>query len=878
MDSKTIRHKFLNFFQANQHQIVPSAPIVVKNDPTLMFTNAGMNQFKDIFLGNQNAAYTRVADTQKCLRVSGKHNDLEEVGADGYHHTMFEMLGNWSFGDYFKEEAIALAWKLLTEVYSIDPNRLFVTVFGGDEKDGLQPDSEAATYWEKWVPKSRILFCSKKDNFWEMGDTGPCGPCSEIHIDLRPAEEFTEASGAALVNKGVSEVMEIWNLVFIQYNRRADGSLHELPAKHIDTGMGFERLCMVLQHKKASYDTDVFRPLIDYTATFCKIPYKGSFDPGERSDMAMRVMADHIRAIAFTIADGTIPANSGPGYVIRRILRRAVRYYYSFLHLREPFLWRLVPILTQQMGDFFPEIKAQNEFIVKVVREEESSFLKTLEGGLKKLDQLQINDGRLKGDIAFELYDTFGFPFDLTRLIAAEKGWDVDEEGFNHELSRQKERSRADAKKTYSDWNVIAEGSSTFVGYDQRHVEGTRLLRWRNLESKGETRYQLVLASTPFYPEGGGQVGDKGILRFGKQEIEVLDTVKENDLILHITEEFPQQPDETVHAMIASERREWITRNHSATHLLHAALRKVLGTHVQQKGSLVHQDYLRFDFSHFQKVNAEEIRAIESMVNQKIRENIAIREDRNLPIEEARKAGAMMLFGEKYGDQVRMITFDPTYSIELCGGCHVRQTGDIGFFKIVAESAVAAGVRRIEAVSANGAENFVTGLQEELQQIRQLLNNPADASQQIRLLQEEQRILQKEINELRSREAMSVKSELINSFQVLNGINFLSKRIPVEDGKLAKNLIYAVGKEIENAVIVFGYVEKDKPNIMVYIDEKLTNTGAFNASVLVRQLAKHIQGGGGGQAFFATAGGKDTSGLDKAIDEARSELINQMKA
>ncbi len=871
MNSSEIRKHFLRFFEEHKHKLVPSAPIVVKDDPTLMFTNAGMNQFKDIFLGNKKSEYPRVADTQKCLRVSGKHNDLEEVGTDGYHHTMFEMLGNWSFGDYFKEEAIALAWKLLTEVYKIDANRLFVTVFGGDQNDHLEPDREAFEFWKKWVPESRILFCHKKDNFWEMGDTGPCGPCSEIHIDLRPDEEFTEESGAALVNKGVPEVMEIWNLVFIQFDRKADGRLVELPSKHIDTGMGFERLSMVLQNKKASYDTDVFTPLIDFISTFSGIKYNGKYDSTSKSDMAMRVMADHIRAIAFTIADGTLPSNTGSGYVIRRILRRAVRYYYSFLQIKEPFLFRLVPILVQTMGEYFQELITQNEFIVKVIREEELSFLKTLEGGLKKLDSISPQSNGISGQIAFELYDTYGFPLDLTKLIAAEKGWNVDESEFNELLLKQKERSRADAKKSYSDWHIIAEGESVFVGYDTLQVENSQLLKWRKLEAKSEVRYQLVLSTTPFYPEGGGQIGDQGILYFNERPIEVLDTVKENDLILHITEILPEDINGKVKAIVNGKRRSLIEKNHSATHLLHSALRTVLGTHVQQKGSLVSNDYLRFDFSHFQKVSNEELLQIEQLVNEKVRENIQLQEYRQIPIDEARKAGAMMLFGEKYGEKVRMICFDKEYSVELCGGCHVRQTGNIGLFKIVSESAVAAGVRRIEAVSANKADEYVFQIQSELHSIKQLINSPLDPVAHIKSMLEEQKLLQKEIQELKESQAMEMKASLISEAKKVENYYVLHKWINIQDGRIAKNLIYAIGKELGESVIVFGFVEKEKPNLMMYVDEQLTQSSALNAAQHLRQIAKHIQGGGGGQAFFATAGGKKVEGLTAALQE--SELL-----
>ncbi|MEP7197564.1 MAG: alanine--tRNA ligase [Saprospiraceae bacterium] len=876
MNSKLIRQNFLDFFKANNHKIVSSAPIVVKDDPTLMFTNAGMNQFKDYFLGNKLATDLRVADSQKCLRVSGKHNDLEEVGTDGYHHTMFEMLGNWSFGDYFKEEAIAFAWKLLTEVYKIRKDRLFVTVFGGDIDDHLEKDHEAFEFWKKWLPEERIIFCGKKDNFWEMGESGPCGPCSEIHIDLRPDNEFTVESGVSLVNKGVPELMEIWNLVFIQFNRNVDGSLKELPAKHVDTGMGFERLAMVLQEKKASYDTDIFSPLIQYISAFSKKEYKGLYTPDAKSDMAMRVLADHIRAICFAIADGSLPSNTGSGYVIRRILRRAVRYYYSFLEIKEPFLYRLVPVLAQIMGDYFTELTAQNEFIVKVVREEEHSFLKTLDDGLKRLDTIVVKDNILSGTVAFELYDTYGFPQDLTKLIASEKKWEVNETEFNLSLQAQKERSRSDAKKTYSDWILVDNGNSTFVGYDSIEVENTKLLRWRKAESKGETKYQLVIETSPFYPEGGGQVGDRGILYFNEEPIEVLDTTKENDLILHITDKLPSNPSASVSAVINGYRRSLIEKNHSSTHLLHSALRKVLGEHVHQKGSLVNQDYLRFDFSHFQKLTKEEINRIEKLVNEKIRENIQLIESRNLPIDEAKKKGAMMLFGEKYGDHVRMICFDPNFSVELCGGCHVSQTGDIGYFKIIAESAIAAGVRRIEAVSGIKSEEYLDQQLEELNGIKQLLNNPADPSTQLKNIIELNKSLSKELENLRVEQAMSLKTTLIADASQVKNVWTLYKYLNLEDGKSIKNLLHNVAKELNHSVVVFAYIENDKPNLMCHVSEELLKTTSLNAINIIRHIAKNINGGGGGQAFFATAGGKNIEGLAKALEEAKEYVASNL--
>ncbi|MBP6174448.1 MAG: alanine--tRNA ligase, partial [Saprospiraceae bacterium] len=674
------------------------------------------------------------------------------------------------------------------------------------------------------------------------------------------------------VNLGVPEVMEIWNLVFIQFNRKVDGSLEELPDKHIDTGMGFERLTMVLQDKKFSYDTDIFSGMIQFMAGFSNIPYTGQYTSTHKSDMAMRVLADHIRAIVFTIADGTIPSNTGPGYVIRRILRRAVRYYYSYLGIKEPFMFRLVPFLVTGMGDVFPEIKSQQELIVRVIKEEESSFLRTLEGGLKRLELLQPVKGVISGQDAFELYDTYGFPIDLTKLIAKEKDWEVDEKEFSICLVQQKERSRADAKKEYSDWNLVSEGQVKFVGYDVHEVEGTRLLRWRQIQTKGQTKYQLVLETTPFYPEGGGQVGDKGILYFDNQPVEVLDTVKENDLILHMTDVLPSEPTAGVRAVINSYRRSLIQKNHSSTHLLHAALRNVLGTHVTQKGSLVNEDYLRFDFSHFQKLSASEMLRIEQLVNEKIRQNIALEETRHLPIEDARKAGAMMLFGEKYGEDVRMITFDPVYSRELCGGCHVDSTGEIGYFKLIGDSAIAAGIRRIEAVTAVKSEEFMRNQIEQLSEVRQLLNNPPNLIQQLQNLIEENKSLQKELQEQKEAKALGLKDQLVQSARRINGIQTLVTKVDLGDSKICKSLIFNLGKELDPAIIIFGFVESDKPQLMCYISEELTTSQGYNASVWLRQIAKHIQGGGGGQAFFSTAGGKNAEGMDAALAEARTIL------
>ena len=878
MDAFTIRKKFLDYFEKNGHKIVPSAPIVVKNDPTLMFTNAGMNQFKDYFLGNKKPEFRRLADTQKCLRVSGKHNDLEEVGTDGYHHTMFEMLGNWSIGDYFKEEAIELAWRLLTEEYMIPKDILYVSVFGGDEKENLQPDYEAVEIWKKWIPEDRILFFSKKDNFWEMGDTGPCGPCSEIHVDLRPEALRQQVSGASLVNVGVPEVMEIWNNVFIQYNRKADGSLEELPAKHIDTGMGFERITMVLQKKSASYDTDIFMPMINFISEFSGIKYSAKFDPEAKSDMAMRVLADHIRAVSFAIADGAIPSNTGPGYVIRRILRRAVRYQFSFLGIKEPFLFRLVPILSDMMGHVFPELKAQNEFIVKVIREEEISFLRTLESGLKRIELLPKINSMISGKSAFELYDTYGFPLDLTKLICRENNWDVDEIGFNEALLEQKARSRSDAKKEYSDWNILQEGECIFLGYDQLSLNNSELIRWRRIESKGKTNYQLVLSKTCFYPEGGGQVGDQGVLLFGNEEIKVLDTVKENDLILHIVENLPIDLKAKISMQVNATKRTLTENNHSATHLLHAALRQVLGNHVHQKGSLVNQDYLRFDFSHFQKITHEEIQKIESLVNEKIRENIYLEEARNIPIKEAEAAGAMMLFGEKYGDTVRMITFDPAYSRELCGGCHVKQTGQIAFFKIIAESSVAAGIRRVEAVTSVAAEEYINERLDELHEVKSLLKNPKDIVLSLNQMFDENKLLQKQIQTLKEEKSIHYRQELIKKASRHKGIQILAEQITMDDSKIIKNMAYQLLKDLEPSILLLGFEENGKAQLMCAISEDLVSSNSYDANQWLKKISHFIEGGGGGQKFFATAGGKNPQGISSAIEAGKKVILESIGA
>ncbi len=876
MKSAEIRKTFLDFFASKAHKIVPSAPIVNKNDPTLMFTNAGMNQFKDFFLGNQTPDNRRIADTQKCLRVSGKHNDLEEVGIDSYHHTMFEMLGNWSVGDYFKKEAIAWAWELLTEKFGLDKDRLYVTVFEGDENDGLAADDEAVELWKEFVPEERILLFDRKDNFWEMGDTGPCGPCSEIHIDLRDEQNRKELDGGKLVNQDDPMVVEIWNLVFIQFNRKADGKLEELPEKHIDTGMGYERLCMALQGKTSNYDTDVFTPIIQIIEKASGKKYTFNYDLSAKSDIAMRVVADHLRAVAFTIADGQLPSNTGAGYVVRRILRRAIRYYYSFLDIKEPFIYTLIPQLAEQFKEVFPELIAQQEQVAKVIQAEEKTFLNTLENGLKRFESLEVHDKTIDGQTAFELYDTYGFPFDLTRLIASEKGYEVDEAGFETALKEQKDRSRKDAQKTVDDWVVVQDSSEVeFVGYDELVVEGAKVNKYRTVTAKGKEQYQIVLNKTPFYGESGGQAGDTGLLWFGEEKIPVINTIKENDLIIHMVKKLPASIDAAVKAEVNAPARAGTSKNHTAVHLMHAALHEILGEHALQKGQDVDPNRLRFDFSHFQKVETDEIERIETMVNEKIRENIPLEEDRAIPIEQAKEAGAMMLFGEKYGDLVRMITFDPSYSRELCGGTHVQATGEIGLFKILSESAVAAGIRRIEAVTADHAQAFIKDELQQLDQIRELFKSPQNVVKQVNDLQEENKQLKKEIEKFLAAQAGALKGELKAKFEDIDGINFLSTRLPLQDGGAIKDLAYQLEQELGNVVIVFGAEIKGKPQLTVIISKDLTQSKGLNAGQIIRGLAKEIKGGGGGQPFFATAGGKDASGLDAAIEKARALVISK---
>ena len=880
MTSKQIRQQFLDFFASKGHKIVPSAPMVNKNDPTLMFTNAGMNQFKDYFLGNQSPEAARIADTQKCLRVSGKHNDLEEVGRDSYHQTMFEMLGNWSFGDYFKSEAIEWAWELLTEVYKLPKDRLYVSVFKGDLNDHLDPDNEAADLWKKWINPDRILYFDRKDNFWEMGDTGPCGPCSEIHIDLRPEKDRKKVDGKSLVNADHPLVVEIWNLVFIQYNRKANGDLEELPAKHIDTGMGFERLTMAIQQKTSNYDTDIFSPYIQFIEKASGKKYTGSYEEDANVDIAMRVVADHLRAVAFAIADGQLPSNTGAGYVIRRILRRAVRYYYSFLDIKEPFLHQLMPVFVDSFQEIFPEVKTQHQQIKKVIEGEEKAFLSTLENGLKRFETLDTSSGVINGLTAFEMYDTYGFPIDLTRLIAEEKGLTIDEAGFEKALQEQKSRSRADAVKEVGDWITLLDGEEvSFVGYDKLTVEGAKVLKHRTVKVKKKDQYQIVLNQTPFYAESGGQRGDNGLLWFGKEKIQVLDTQKENDLIIHIVKALPKNMEDSVKAEVNQPKRNATANNHTSVHLMHAAMHKVLGDHAMQKGQDVDENRLRFDFSHFQKVTEEELSQIEAIVNQKIRENIQLDEQRFVPIEEAKASGATMLFGEKYGENVRVITFDDSFSKELCGGTHVPATGQIGLFKITSESAVAAGIRRIEAVTADKAEGFLNRELEELQSVRNLFKNAQNITKQVEGLQEENRELKKQIEQLIAVQANSLKGDLVKNAISVGDIKLITAKVDIGDSNALKNLAYQLEKEMEQVVVIFGAEIKGKPQLMVTISKTLTEAPyQLHAGKIIKELAREIKGGGGGQPFFATAGGSDISGLSNAIEKAKGLIEATVEA
>jgi alanyl-tRNA synthetase len=931
MDSRQIRNNFLEFFENKGHKIVPSAPLVLKNDPALVFTNSGMVQFKDYFLGNAMPPSKRIADTQKCLRVSGKHNDLEDVGLDTYHHTLFEMLGNWSFGDYFKKEAIAWAWELLTEVYQLPKDRLYVSVFGGDKDDNLSIDQEAFDLWKSFVEEDRIILGNKKDNFWEMADVGPCGPCSEIHIDLRPIDEVKKKPGNELVNNDHPQVVEIWNLVFMEFERswKAGGSnalmqfdlsltntdkkareklrsasttLKPLPAKNVDTGMGFERLCMAIQAKTSNYDTDVFRPLMDFICNNVK-PESYRYGTDTKKDIAVRVMADHIRAVSLAISDGQLPSNTGAGYVIRRILRRAVRYGFSYLNFKEPFMHRLVPLLALQLKDVFPELHHQLEYVGKVVHEEEISFLRTLEKGIKRfeevlpakdelvdtqklvvasskdgmIDAMNTADIKFKisetsiipGFFAFELYDTFGFPLDLTSLIARERGLRVNETGFHDEMTKQKTRSKADAAKETGDWVVVSEGEKPeFIGYDNWSAS-SKILRYRKVKQKNKELFQLVLDKTPFYAESGGQVGDTGILEIGTEKIHVIDTKKENDLIVHWVEKLPTNLEGNVNAVIDSHKRTLSMSNHSATHLLHAALRQVLGKHVEQKGSLVNDKILRFDFSHFAAMTSEEIYKVETLVNEKIRENIQLNEQRNVPIEKAKSLGAMALFGEKYGDFVRVITFDPKYSVELCGGTHVPFTGSIGLLKITSESSVAAGVRRIEAVTSEGAQEFVNQSLAMLGEVKSLLKNPKDLAASVQSLIEEKHLLEKKLEVINIERANLIKEDLVRKAVKQNGITLINEKVTVPSADALKNIAYALRNQFEDLVMVLAADVEGKPNVAVMLGEKIEASKKYHAGNMVKELAKEIDGGGGGQPFYATAGGKNLGGLEIVNEKAK---------
>ncbi|MEN9742454.1 MAG: hypothetical protein RLZZ65_259 [Bacteroidota bacterium] len=870
MTVSEIRQQFFKFFESKGHQIVASAPMVVKNDPTLMFTNAGMNQFKDFFLGYQTPQERRVANSQKCLRVSGKHNDLEEVGVDTYHHTMFEMLGNWSFGDYFKEEAISWAWELLTDVYKIPTDRLYVTVFEGDQKDGVPQDSESFKIWEQRIAKDRIILASKKDNFWEMGDTGPCGPCTEIHVDLRSDADRNATPGKDLVNQDHPQVIEIWNNVFMEFNRKADGSLEPLPAKHVDTGMGLERLAMALQGKQSNYDTDLFQALIQAVVKTSGIPYGKS----EATDIALRVIADHIRAIAFSIADGQLPSNNGAGYVIRRILRRAVRYGYQTLGLKEPFLCELSVVLGAQMGSPYTELINQKELIYKVIKEEEMSFFRTLELGIKRIEDLIVQvkatqQTQITGAAAFELYDTYGFPLDLTSLIARENDLSIDEDGFLKELEIQKDRSRAATSIETDDWmQVHTDVSTTFLGYDQQNA-AVQIIKYRRVSQKGKAFFQLVLDQTPFYAEGGGQVGDSGILANDHERIRIFDTKKENNLIVHLASELPKDPKAAFTAQIDTQRQNDTAKNHSATHLLHHALRTVLGTHVEQKGSLVNEKGLRFDFSHFSKVTDEELTQIEQMVNESIAANIALHEHRALEIEAAKAKGAMALFGEKYGDKVRVIEFGA--SVELCGGIHVSNTAQISVFKIVAESAVAAGIRRIEAITGPGAMSYFKDKANQLEQIDALLKKPKDLVKAVEELQNKNILLQKELERFAKMQAQQLKQQLKAEVQQKPGFNVLFKTLDT-DAATSKDILFQLRQDFENFVGVIGHKEADKCGITIILSESLVTEHNWQANQWIKEISGFIQGGGGGQAAFATAGGKNPAGLQQALQHIEAKL------
>ncbi len=870
MQAGVIRKTFLDFFADKGHKIVPSSPMVVKNDPSLMFTNAGMNQFKDAFLGNSQPPANRIADTQKCLRVSGKHNDLEEVGYDNYHHTMFEMLGNWSFGDYFKKEAIDWAWELLTDIYKIDKNCLYVTVFEGNNEDELGADEEAYGYWTKHIPKDRILYGNKKDNFWEMGETGPCGPCSEIHIDIRNNSDREKEPGHKLVNQDHPEVIEIWNLVFMQFNRKADQSLEPLPKKHVDTGMGFERLCMVIQGKNSAYETDVFQPIID---AISKLTGK-KYGEQKKTDIAFRVIADHLRAISFAIADGEVPSNNGAGYVIRRILRRAVRYGYTFLGQGQPFLYQLTDTLRNVMSEAFPELKQQNELIKNVIREEEVSFLKTLDTGIHLLEDIisqykSKNQQTIPGDIAFKLYDTYGFPLDLTQLILREQSMEVDIEGFNEEMSKQKSRSRNAATVDTGDWiPLMNHDEQVFVGYDHL-AQQVRITRYRFIKQKNKELVQLVFDQTPFYGESGGQVGDTGYIKNEEEKIPIINTIRENNLIIHLATALPKTPKAEFMAYVDPPKRELAANNHTATHLLHHSLRQILGKHVEQKGSLVHPDYLRFDFSHFQKLNQDEIDKIEDMVNKMIRENQELEEYREIPMNKAKEMGATGLFGEKYGNAVRVIRYGD--SIELCGGTHVPATGQIGYFKITSETAIAAGIRRIEAVTAQRAHEYVSDKLKELDQISQMVKQK-NIVKGINQLIQQNNTLQKNIEQLQKEKAAGLKNELKQNIKEINGIKVIHQSIEAKSADTLKDIAFQLKGEMDHLFLVLGATIKDKANLTIMISEDLVKKYGLDAGKIVKDSAQYIKGGGGGQPFFATAGGKEPAGLDKAINHAVSYI------
>ena len=874
MNSKEIRTQFLNFFKEKSHKIVSSAPMVIKDDPTLMFTNAGMNQFKEFFLGNSVAQNVRVADSQKCLRVSGKHNDLEEVGKDTYHHTMFEMLGNWSFGDYFKEEAIQWAWEFLTDVCKIDKDSLYVSVFeGSNDADDLEMDNEAFNLWKAIVPEDRIIKGNKKDNFWEMGDQGPCGPCSEIHVDLRSKEDKEKVSGASLVNEDHPLVVEIWNLVFMQYNRKADGKLEALPAKHVDTGMGFERLCMAMQGVESNYDTDVFTPIIREIETITNSKYENGGASGEETDIAIRVIADHIRAVSFSIADGQLPSNTGAGYVIRRILRRAIRYGFTFLDTKQPFMYRLVNVLSNSMGDAFPELKQQKQLIENVIKEEENSFLNTLEQGLVLLDSIikSAQGKEINGRKAFELYDTYGFPIDLTALILSERGYSLDEKGFEVAMQEQKNRSKSASATSKEDWTILSDDKEQeFVGYDLLEAN-VNLVKYRKITSKKDgEQYQMVFNLTPFYAEGGGQVGDKGYLEASNGDVVyIVDTKKENNEIVHFSKDLPAKTDGVFKATVDKKQRLRTEANHTATHLLHQALREILGTHVEQKGSAVHSKYLRFDFSHFSKLTVDELRAVEDFVNARIEGHLPFQENRNVPIDKALKDGAMALFGEKYGDAVRTVRFGQ--SIELCGGTHVNNTGDIWHFKIKSEGAVAAGIRRIEAITYDAVKEFYFDNNRTLFEIKDVLNQAQDPLKAVTTLQEENAKLKKEVEQFLKDKAKNLKGDLVNELEDVNGIQFLAKEIDLDAAGI-KDLSFEMGQNKDNLFLLFGTKQNGKALLSCYISKELVASKDLNAGTIVRELGKFIQGGGGGQPFFATAGGKNPDGIKEALENAKGYL------